>query len=149
MRKGGGIIAVVAGSIGVIAAFMTLLFGGIGSALEAEGANTVIGLGWGGVASSFVVIGLGAAVIAARSKMPAVFLAIVAVLGAIVGGTLVAIFMALALVGAVLALLAPRPLVHRQGDMAGYQNPRLPVAITLAMPGNGHIAWRSNLTLSG
>ena len=40
-------------------------------------------------------------------------------------------------------------LVHRQGDMAGYQNPRLPVAITLAMPGNGHIAWRSNLTLSG
>ena len=53
MRKGGGIIAVVAGSIGVIAAFMTLLFGGIGSALEAEGANTVIGLGWGGVASSF------------------------------------------------------------------------------------------------
>ena len=114
MRKGGGIIAVVAGSIGVIAAFMTLLFGGIGSALEAEGANTVIGLGWGGVASSFVVIGLGAAVIAARSKMPAVFLAIVAVLGAIVGGTLVAIFMALALVGAVLALLAPRPLVAVQ-----------------------------------
>ena len=42
-----------------------------------------------------------------------------------------------------------RVLVHRQGDMAGYQNPRLPVAITLAMPGNGHIAWRSNLTLSG
>ena len=40
-------------------------------------------------------------------------------------------------------------LVHRQGDMAGYQNPRLPVAITLAMPGNGHIAWRYNLTLSG
>ena len=42
-----------------------------------------------------------------------------------------------------------RVLVHRQGDMAGYQNPRLPVAITLAMPGNGHIAWRSNLILSG
>ena len=42
-----------------------------------------------------------------------------------------------------------KALVHRQGDMAGYQNPRLPVAITLAMPGNGHIAWRSNLTLSG
>ena len=42
-----------------------------------------------------------------------------------------------------------KALVHRQGDMAGYQNPRLPVAITLAMPGNGHIAWRSNLILSG
>ena len=46
-------------------------------------------------------------------------------------------------------LLAIILLVHRQGDMAGYQNPRLPVAITLAMPGKGHIAWRSNLTLSG
>ena len=109
MRKGGGIIAVVAGSIGVIAAFMTLFIGGVGSAFEAEDANVVIGLGWGGIASSFVVIGLGAAVVAARSKMPAVFLAIVAVIGAIVGGTLVAIFMGLAVVGAVLALLAPRP----------------------------------------
>ena len=45
-------------------------------------------------------------------------------------------------------LAAVKELVHRQGDMAGYQNPRLPVAITLAMPRKGHIAWRSNLTLS-
>jgi len=48
MIKAGGIIALIAGIFGVI--------GGVGSALDGEGAETVIGLGWGGVLFSFLVI---------------------------------------------------------------------------------------------
>lgn len=56
MIKAGGIIALIAGIFGVIAALATLLIGGVGSALDGEGAETVIGLGWGGVLFSFLVI---------------------------------------------------------------------------------------------
>lgn len=48
MRKAGGIIALVAGIFGTLAAIATLFFGGLGAAVEAEGAATVIGLGWVG-----------------------------------------------------------------------------------------------------
>ncbi|WP_225624331.1 hypothetical protein [Thermoanaerobacterium thermosaccharolyticum] len=45
MKKAGGIISLIAGVISIFAAIATLLVGGVGSAFEAEGANTVIGLG--------------------------------------------------------------------------------------------------------
>ena len=112
MRKAGGIIATVAGSVGVIAAFITLFIGGVGGALEAEGANTVVGLGWGGVFFSFLVIGLGAATIVARGRTSAILLVIATIAGAILGGTFVAIFMALALIGGVMALLERRPRIE-------------------------------------
>ena len=105
MKKAGGIIGVVAGTLGVIAAFITLFMGGVGAALEAEGASTVVGLGWAGVFCSFLVIGLSAATIAAKGKLSAWLLVVVSIITAIVGGTIVAIFMALALLGGILALL--------------------------------------------
>jgi len=46
MKKSGGIIAIVAGAFGVIAAVITLFVGGISGALEVEDASTVVGLGW-------------------------------------------------------------------------------------------------------
>ena len=48
MRKAGSIIALIAGIFGIFAAGTTLLLGGLGGAFEAEGAQTVVRLGWGG-----------------------------------------------------------------------------------------------------
>lgn len=105
MRKAGGIIALIAGIFGVISAGVTLVIGGMGSAFEAEGATTVVGLGWGGVVFSFLTIVLGAIAIGATSRVTGVLLILVALAGAILGGTLVAIFMALALIGGILVLI--------------------------------------------
>lgn len=109
MRKAGGIIALIAGIFGVIAAFATLMIGGMGAAFEANNAQLVVNLGWGGVAFSFFTIVLGAVAMGARSRLPGVLLILCALAGAVLGGTLVAIFMALALVGGVLALFGGRP----------------------------------------
>ncbi|WP_228124830.1 tetratricopeptide repeat protein [Candidatus Methylospira mobilis] len=107
MHKAGGIIGIIAGIFGIIAAVATLFFGGIGSAFEAEGAKTVVGLGWGGVAFSFLSIILGA-VAFARPKAAGIGLIIVSILGAILGGTLVAVCMALSLIGGILALIGAK-----------------------------------------
>ncbi len=117
MKKAGGIIALIAGILGIFAAGATLLVGGIGGAFEATGASTVVNLGWGGVIFSFIVIILGALVIGAKSKVPGILLIVNSIAGAILGGTLVAVFMLLSLVGGILAvvgtkkaLMAPPPL---------------------------------------
>jgi len=111
MKKAGGIIALIAGIFGVIAAFITLGIGGMGSALEAKDAHVVVNLGWGGVVFSFLTIVLGAVCMNATSRWPGVILIVCAIAGAILGGTLVAIFMALALIGGILALFGKRPIV--------------------------------------
>ncbi len=108
MQKAGGIIGLVAGIFGVIAALATLLIGGIGAGLEAKGASTVIGLGWGGVAFSFLTIVLGAVAMGAKGKMPGVLLMMCAIAGAVLGGTLVAVCMVLALIGGLLATIGTK-----------------------------------------
>jgi hypothetical protein len=108
MKKAGGIIALIAGIFGIFAAGFTLLIGGVGSAADAQDANTVIGLGWGGVIFSFLTIVLGAICLGATSKVPAILLIICSIAGAILGGTLVAIFMVLAFIGGILALFGSK-----------------------------------------
>lgn len=110
MGKVGGIVAIVAGVMGTIAGSATLFIGGLGSAFEADGAQTVVGLGWGGIAFSFLVIVFGA-ISFAKPKGAGIGLIIVSILGAILGGTLVAVFMALALIGGVLAIFSSRQVV--------------------------------------
>jgi hypothetical protein len=107
MRKAGGIVALIAGVFGVLAAGITLLVGAGGTAFNTANAGTVVGLGWGGVIFSFLTIVLGAVAMNARGRMPGFFLIITSLLGAVLGGTLVAIFMALALCGGILALFGP------------------------------------------
>ena len=108
MKTAGGVIAMIAGIFGVIAAGATLLIGGVGSAFEAEGANTIIGLGWGGVVFSFLIIILGAIAIGVKSKIPGILMIITSIIGAILGGTLVAVFMVLALIGGILATIGAK-----------------------------------------
>ena len=106
MKKLGGIIALVAGIFGILAAGITLFVGGIGGAAGAHDAGTVVGLGWGGVFFSFLTIVFSAVCMGgASSKTPGILLIICSILGAIFGGTLVAIFMVLALMGGILTLL--------------------------------------------
>ena len=107
MSKAGGIIGIIAGVFGFIAAIVTLFLGGIGSAFEAEGANTVIGLGWGGVLFSFLTIVFGAIAIA-RPKGAGTGLIISSILGAVLGGTIVAVCMALSLIGGILAVVGAK-----------------------------------------
>ena len=78
------------------------------SAFEAEGASTVVGLGWGGVLFSFMTIILGAVAMGAKSRTPGALLMICAVLGAILGGTIVALFMILAFIGGILATIGTK-----------------------------------------
>jgi hypothetical protein len=89
----------------VLAALFTLMVGGMGAAFEADGASTVVGLGWGGVFFSFLTIVLGAVAMGAKSRVPGALLIISSVLGAILGGTFVALFMVLAFIGGVLATI--------------------------------------------
>lgn len=105
MKIAGGIIALIAGIFGIIAAAMTLFVGGLASAFEAEGSSTVVGLGWGGVFFSFLVIVLGAVALGVDRKLVGVLLIIASLAGAILGGTIVAIFMALALIGGILVTI--------------------------------------------
>ena len=103
MQKSGGIVAVIAGVFGTGAAIITLVVGGIASAVEVEGAGTVVGLGWGGMLFSFATIVLGAVAMTAKGRVAGVLLMACAVGGAVLGGTFVAVFMALALIGGLLA----------------------------------------------
>lgn len=105
MKKAGGIIAIIAGIFGIFAAGATLFIGGIGGAVEAEGASTVVGLGWGGVLFSFLAIIFGAVSMSATTKKPGILLILSSIAGAILGGTFVAIFMVLSLIGGILATI--------------------------------------------
>jgi hypothetical protein len=111
MKKAGGIVALIAGVFGTGAALITLLLGGIGSAVGGKGASTIVGLGWGGVLFSFAVIILGAVAIGAKNRVPGVLLIVCSLLGAVLGGTLVALFMVLALAGGILAVVGTKKLV--------------------------------------
>ena len=129
MRVAGGIVAIISGVFGTIAAGFTLFLGGVASAFEAEGSGTVVGLGWGGVTFSFAVIILGAIATATKSRIPGVLLVFCALAGAVLGGTFVAVFMALALVGGILVVIG------------GGETPKAPAAQTTAMAG-----WQSDPT---
>lgn len=102
MTKAGGIIAIIAGIFGIFAAGATLFIGGVGRSVEAEGASLVVGLGWAGVFFSFLAIIFGALSINTTTKNPGVFLIISSIVGIVLGGKLVAIFMLLSLIGGIL-----------------------------------------------
>ncbi|MGB7815371.1 MAG: hypothetical protein WBL28_03365 [Methylotenera sp.] len=106
MGKSGGIIAIIAGILGLLPAALTLMLGGLGAAFQADRANSVIAFGWGGIFFCFLTIVFGAIAINEKnSKMPGILIVISSILGAIYGGKLVAVLMVLAFVGGMLAML--------------------------------------------
>lgn len=108
MQKAGGICGLIGGIFGVFAALATLFLGGVASAVEADGAHTVVGLGWGGVLFSFLAIILGAVAMGAKSKVPGALLMVSSIAGIVLGGTFVAIFMILSFFGGLLATIGTK-----------------------------------------
>jgi uncharacterized protein YecT (DUF1311 family) len=135
MYKAGGIIAIIAGIFGIFAAGFTLLFGGLATAFKADGGSTVVALGWGGVGFSFLTIIFGAMALS-RVRWAGIGIIICAIAGAILGGTLVAVFMALSLIGGVLTLFSKTQehtmQVPIQGTSMATQSTSIPNASTLA-----------------
>lgn len=122
MQKLGAIIALVAGIFGTAGAMVHLLYmRGLGAAWESAIAESELGydpagevaeavaghpltvLIYGAAFLSFATIVLGAIAIGAKGKMPGKLLIVCAVLGFFLGPTLVAICMALAVIGGILA----------------------------------------------
>jgi hypothetical protein len=108
MRIAGGVIALIAGIFGLIAAITTLFFGGVGAAFSADGADTVLRLGWGGIAFSFLVIVYGACTLGSKGRWAGYLTIISAIGGWFLGGLLVGICMVLALIGGMLSLFQAR-----------------------------------------
>lgn len=104
MRKAGAVVSLIGGVLGVLLAFVTLAFGGIASAFGADKASSVVGLGWGGVFFSIMVI-VFAAFAFAKPRFSGWALIACSILGALLGGTLVAIVMLLSLVGGILCVV--------------------------------------------
>ncbi len=106
MEKAGGIIALIAGVLGIIAGFFTLFVGGLGSAFEAQGADGILNLAWAGLALSMLVV-IGGGISLARPRPGGMTVVFTSVVGIVYGGSLVALCLALALIGGALAVLAP------------------------------------------
>lgn len=104
MIKAGGILAIIAGLLGLLAGVVTLFMGGLGTAFAAGGASMVVGMGWGGILFSLLVVVYGAIAFAAP-RAGATGLAFSAIAGMVLGGTLVAVLMVLALIAAVMVWL--------------------------------------------
>ncbi|MDP1612795.1 MAG: DUF4352 domain-containing protein [Sulfuritalea sp.] len=99
MIKAGGILAIIAGLLGLLAGVVTLFMGGLGAAFSTSGATMVVGMGWGGILFSLLVLVYGAIALAAP-RAGATGLALSSIAGMVLGGTLVAVLMVLALIAA-------------------------------------------------
>ncbi len=105
MQKAGGIIALIAGVFGTLAGVFTLVMGVFGLEKIDDRPSYIVHMGWAGIGFSFLVIVLGAVAMNTRSKVPAVLLILSSLVGAVFGGPLGTICMALALVGGILAII--------------------------------------------
>lgn len=66
----------------VLCAFIALFIGGLGSALEADGADSIIGLGWGAVGLSILGI-VGSVMVKSKAKVGGIMMTIAAIGGLI------------------------------------------------------------------
>lgn len=118
MGKAGGIVGLLAGIFGVGAALFTLLMGGAGAAFDATGFDRIIAYGWWGVAAAFMVIVSGAVAIF-NGPVGAFGLLAFSLIGTVLGGTVVAIALALGLLGGVLAAIGAKKWWPWAGLLAG------------------------------
>ncbi|MBJ8078738.1 DUF4064 domain-containing protein [Bacillus toyonensis] len=68
------------GIFGILCAFIALFISGLGSALEADGANTVIALGLGAVALSVLGI-VGSVMVRSKAKVGGIMMTVAAIGG--------------------------------------------------------------------
>lgn len=102
MRTLGGNIAVTSGIFGTVAALVTLMVG-LAGAMGADQPVPISWFEWGAVLVAFSTVFLGAICLHARSVTAGMVLMIASMSGVIVGGLVVAVFMALTFVGGAVA----------------------------------------------
>jgi predicted membrane metal-binding protein len=104
MRTGALVLGIIAGLAGLLSAVLALLVGGLGGAFDAEGAGTVVWLGWS--ALGFSLLGLvGAALSLAKPILAAVIMLVAAIAIAISISLFAIIATPLFLIAALLAFL--------------------------------------------
>lgn len=74
------VLGLIGGIFGILCAFIALFIGGLGSALEADGASTVIGLGWGAVGLSVLGI-VGSVMVKSKAKVGGIMMTVAAIGG--------------------------------------------------------------------
>ncbi|EEK52968.1 DUF4064 domain-containing protein [Bacillus cereus group sp. MYBK163-2] len=74
------VLGLIGGIFGILCAFIALFIGGLGSALEADGANTVISLGWGAVGLSILGI-VGSVMVRSKAKAGGIMMTVAAIGG--------------------------------------------------------------------
>jgi hypothetical protein len=117
MQKPGGIIALIGGIFGTFAAIFTLMAGGVVAGLEGASASLsdtaidtsassdIAGFGLMGLLFSFLTIIFAVVAMNAKTKKTGLILIFCAVIGAITGGSFVAVCMALTFLGGILATI--------------------------------------------
>jgi hypothetical protein len=75
MRTGALVLGIIAGLAGLVSAVLALMVGGLGAAVEAEGASQVIGLGWSALGLSLLVGLIGAALWIAKPQLAPLIMA--------------------------------------------------------------------------
>ncbi|PGB02172.1 DUF4064 domain-containing protein [Bacillus toyonensis] len=74
------VLGLIGGIFGILCAFIALFIGGVGAAVEADGANQVIGLGWAAVALSILGI-VGCVMVKSKAKVGGIMMTIAAIGG--------------------------------------------------------------------
>ncbi|WP_436866598.1 DUF4064 domain-containing protein [Bacillus fungorum] len=74
------VLGLIGGIFGIICAFIALMIGGMGAAFEADGANTIIGLGWGAVGLSILGI-VGSVMVKSKAKAGGIMMTVAAIGG--------------------------------------------------------------------
>ena len=69
MRTGAIVLGIIAGLAGLVSAVLALMVGGLGAAVEPEGASQVIGLGWSALGLSLLLGLIGAALWIAKPQL--------------------------------------------------------------------------------
>jgi hypothetical protein len=78
MRTGAIVIGIIAGLAALVSAVLALMVGGVGAAVEPEGASQVIGLGWSALGLSLLGL-IGAALWIAKPQLATLIMATVGV----------------------------------------------------------------------
>lgn len=74
------VLGLIGGIFGILCAFIALFIGGVASAMEAEGASNVIGLGWAAVVLSILGI-VGSVMVKSKAKVGGAMMTIAAIGG--------------------------------------------------------------------
>ncbi|KEK25297.1 DUF4064 domain-containing protein [Bacillus gaemokensis] len=98
------VLGLIGGIFGILCAFLVLFFGGLGSAFEADGADQLIGAGWGAVALSILGI-VGCVMVKSKAKVGGTMMTVAAIGGFICISAFYILPGVLLLIGGLMGLL--------------------------------------------